>query len=61
MNTTTIKGHGVMDVLTLGVWEIVGTPIEAINGDKYQLALEFDQNNKVASIKKSFKNQKIKG
>jgi hypothetical protein len=21
-------GHGVMDVLTLGLWEIVGTPIE---------------------------------
>jgi hypothetical protein len=23
-------GHGVMDVLTLGIWEVVGTPIEAV-------------------------------
>ena len=25
-------GHGVMDVLTLGLWEVIGTPIEAVAG-----------------------------
>jgi hypothetical protein len=28
-------GHAVMDVLTLGIWEIVGTPIEAVQGDTH--------------------------
>ena len=25
-------GHGVMDVLTLGIWEVVGTPVEGFQG-----------------------------
>jgi hypothetical protein len=37
-------GHGVMDVLTLGLWEVVGTPIEAINrGDKIGVTVLYDQ------------------
>ena len=27
-------GHGVMDILTLGLWEIIGTPIEGFQGEK---------------------------
>jgi hypothetical protein len=27
--------HGVLDVLTLGIWEVAGTPIEAVGDDKY--------------------------
>lgn len=27
-------GHGVMDVLTLGIWEVVGTPVEGFQGEK---------------------------
>lgn len=27
--------HGVMDVLTLGLWEVVGTPIETVGDKKY--------------------------
>jgi len=29
-STARAIGHGVMDVLTFGVWEIVGTPIELV-------------------------------
>lgn len=26
--------HGVLDVATLGIWEVAGTPIEAVKGEK---------------------------
>jgi len=35
--------HGVMDVLTLGIWEAVGTPIERFKGNKVQLTAIYDQ------------------
>ena len=44
-------GHGVMDVLTLGAWEIIGTPIEGIQGEKYHATVTFDQTDKVIAIK----------
>jgi uncharacterized protein YceK len=44
-------GHGVMDVLTLGLWEVVGTPIEGFQGDKRQVQVEYDANDKVVSVK----------
>lgn len=37
-------GHGVMDVLTLGLWEIVGTPVEGVQGDKKYLTVTYDDN-----------------
>ncbi len=43
-------GHGVMDVLTLGLWEIVGTPIEGIQGEKRQITIRYDTNDHVKSI-----------
>ena len=46
-------GHGVMDVLTLGGWEIIGTPIEGVTGDKYQVEVKYDQNSKVTNISRS--------
>lgn len=33
--------HGTMDILTLGLWEIVGTPIEATTGEKSYLTIEY--------------------
>ena len=42
--------HGVMDILTLGIWEVVGTPIEAIQGDKYKATIKYDKNDKVIDI-----------
>jgi hypothetical protein len=44
-------GHAVMDVLTLGVWEIVGTPIEGVQGEKYHATIVYDENDKVVDLK----------
>ena len=43
-------GHAAMDVLTLGVWEIVGTPIEGVTGDKYRAIITYGADNRVANI-----------
>ena len=43
--------HGVMDVLTLGLWEIAGTPIEAVQGEKYEATLTYDEQDRVIDIK----------
>lgn len=43
-------GHGVMDVLTLGLWEVAGTPIEATQGDKKRLAITYDDNDIVTHV-----------
>lgn len=43
-------GHGVMDVLTLGGWELLGTPIEAVQGDTFSLVVEYDQLDRVVHI-----------
>lgn len=42
--------HGVMDVLTLGVWELVGTPIEATQGDDMQVVVIYDAAGKVETF-----------
>ena len=33
--------HGTMDILTLGLWEVIGTPIEATTGEKSYLTVEY--------------------
>jgi hypothetical protein len=43
-------GHAVMDILTLGIWEIVGTPIEGVQGDKFELSVSYDKDDTVMSI-----------
>lgn len=43
-------GHAVLDVLTLGVWEIVGTPVEGFTGDSFTLAISYDAEEKVTKI-----------
>jgi len=43
-------GHAVMDLLTLGLWEIVGTPVEAFQGDKHVLNIIYDKDDKVVSV-----------
>jgi hypothetical protein len=48
-------GHGIMDVMTLGLWEIVGSPTEAIaSGDKVVVRVKYDKSklvDKVTAIK----------
>jgi hypothetical protein len=43
-------GHAVMDVLTIGIWEVVGTPIEAFSGNKFTVTIEYNQDDTVAKV-----------
>ena len=43
-------GHAAMGVLTLGLWEIVGTPIEASIGEKKSLTIVYDENDIVTRV-----------
>ncbi len=43
-------GHAVLDVLTLGAWEIVGTPVEGFTGESFTLAISYDADEKVTKI-----------
>ncbi len=44
-------GHGVADVFTLGLWEVVGTPTEAtLNGKDVALKIDYDQDNKIKTV-----------
>jgi hypothetical protein len=43
--------HGVADVFTLGLWEVVGTPTEsALNGDKLMYEVTYDANDRVEKV-----------
>lgn len=46
-------GHGIMDLLTLGLWEVVGTPIEGVGeGNECRLVtVLYDENDKLAEVK----------
>lgn len=33
--------HGTLDIFTLGLWELIGTPLEATNGEKYYLTVQY--------------------
>lgn len=47
-------GHAVMDVLTLGIWEVVGTPVEALSqGEKIGVTVQYDQNDVATSLQSS--------
>ena len=43
-------GHAIADVLTLGLWEIVGTPIEAIGIEKKRISIIYDETDQVKAI-----------
>lgn len=46
-----VVAHGVADVLTFGLWEVIGTPAEtAFNGDKVSYQVCYDQNKKVSEV-----------
>ncbi|MCH7500389.1 MAG: hypothetical protein IH886_10325 [Nitrospinae bacterium] len=46
-------GHGIMDILTFGLWEIIGTPIEGVQGNKYRMQITYDRNDRVIAINQS--------
>ena len=42
-------GHGVADVLTLGLWEVIGTPVESVaDGNEMAYQITYDKDDKVA-------------
>lgn len=44
-------GHATMDVLTLGLWEVAGTPIEsAADGTDMAYEVSYDQNHNVDQV-----------
>ena len=44
-------GHGVMDIVTLGLWEIIGSPTETIaSGDKVVVRVRYDKDDLVDSV-----------
>lgn len=42
--------HGVMDLLTLGLWEVVGTPVEAFKGEKHEIVITYGSDDRVVAI-----------
>jgi hypothetical protein len=43
--------HGVADVFTLGLWEVVGTPVEAVaSGTDVKVSVCYDRNGKVEKV-----------
>ncbi len=43
--------HGAADVLTFGLWEVVGTPIEgAANGTKVSVEVSYDKEDRVLKV-----------
>jgi hypothetical protein len=43
-------GHAVMDLLTLGLWEVVGTPIEGFAGEEFTVTVEYDKADKITKV-----------
>ena len=44
-------GHGAADVLTFGLWEVVGTPTEAVfNGKRVVYEVTYDSSDRVESV-----------
>lgn len=43
-------GHAVMDLLTFGGWEIIGTPIEGVQGESKSITIQYDKDNKLVSV-----------
>jgi len=44
-------GHGAADILTLGLWEVVGTPTEVtFDGDKMAYEVTYDDNDRIEKV-----------
>jgi hypothetical protein len=43
-------GHAVLDILTLGIWEVVGTPIEGFQGKKHRMTVIYGKDDRAISI-----------
>lgn len=49
---TRAVGHGLADIFTFGLWEIVGTPIEMfVNGTKMKATITYDDQHRVKTVR----------
>lgn len=49
--TARALGHSVADVMTLGLWEVVGTPIEGVaNGEVNQVEVHYNKKHRVSKV-----------
>jgi hypothetical protein len=46
-------GHGVLDVLTFGLWEVAGTPIEGFQGQAHRITIIYDGTDHVIAVNSS--------
>ncbi len=46
-------GHGALDVASLGLWEIVGTPIEVSTGKEREVSVTYDELGMVTKIEQT--------
>ena len=54
--------HGAADILTLGLWEVIGTPVEAVaDGTEMKVQVEYDANEKVQNIIALSGGEELKG
>jgi len=37
-------GHAALDAITLGAWELIGTPVEGLQGKSYIVKTKYDEN-----------------
>jgi len=46
--------HGALDLLTLGIWEVVGTPLEMGAGKEevFRVIIYYDKNEKIKNVQK---------
>lgn len=44
-------GHGALDLLTFGAWEVIGTPVEGFSSSKITVTIDYDAEDKVTKIK----------
>lgn len=45
-------GHGALDLISLGLWELVGGPIEMYNGRRQQVKASYDSKNRLVDLTK---------
>jgi len=47
---TRAAGHAAADLFTFGLWEFVGGPVEAYQGRRQRVIVQYDENDRVMSV-----------
>ena len=49
-STTRAIVHGVLDFMTLCLWEVVGTPIEATQGETFYVTVHYNEEDRIVKM-----------